>query len=223
MIMDIMISKSVFILAAIAQVYGALVGSEIQLYENGVPGYLYSLGGHGYISTSGTTSTNGNYIIGVGSTIDKASRLRIYRRPVHNIPYNIIILDDQNASKVPSPTVATNLTGLSIMSLINSKSDMRFSIANGDFGYNSFYSFSMPYSEDGAFQIYLRGGCLTVSPLNVLSFEFCADSNSSTFNRQLFQWVDSVWFSQGMTSRMSGAHRGSTPQTQSQLKANTNH
>ncbi|KAI5173042.1 hypothetical protein NEFER03_2026 [Nematocida sp. LUAm3] len=188
-------NRSVLIYMALCVVcLGVKVGTQVNGFGNGMPGYLYNVGTGEYLISRRGRHDVCTMLRTTRSPVS-ASRFKIQRAFYKGYSYNLIVSDTPKdiqraatvsaAAKSPVP-----FYGYTVVSLLKEKEEKYLRLSTDTDSTSSWISFSPPFLKNlNAFKIYQESKCWTVDHMGYLVLDECTSFPKKIRNRQLFMWL----------------------------------
>ncbi|KAI5189484.1 hypothetical protein NEMIN01_0547 [Nematocida minor] len=196
------LGASIFLgIVSIAAAYGLET-----IFEENQPGYLYSLGGHGYVFNAETAGMPGVHsALAITHTPEYAMSMKIIRKVFRGITYSIMIADPEACKNILS--VNGSYCVFKYTRMMGARTGLILGKEKATF--DNYFMFSPPVTRDtNAFQIYNQGKCVTVDRHGVLDLAECIEAPTQTREKQLFRWVNKDWYDKGMSAKQSHKFTG---------------
>ncbi|OAG33373.1 hypothetical protein NEIG_00928 [Nematocida sp. ERTm5] len=171
------------------------------IFANNQSGYLYNIGGKGYITNSPVNGVNGvKNALSVTNDVDDALELKVTRKSFKDLTYHTISAADNWCQRSTESQRGMGKCVFSYTKDLGTRAGVALSPEKGSF--NNYFMFSLPLTrKTNAFQIYNQGMCLGIDSVGALDLSDCVEETSLAKDRQLFMWVDKAWFDRGMKKK----------------------
>ncbi|OAG32176.1 hypothetical protein NEDG_02095 [Nematocida displodere] len=188
-----MIAK-IFLISGLAAYFARCLAPEqfTTVFDNGRTGYLYSVGGRGYIGQLQSKFARKASLL-VSKDPESALPLKVFRTEHQGVAYGLIAAEEALRDlshpnpELPRPDFADRL----VFSFANDRGEEKLYLLPLKSARKPQFSFSpviLPSSR--AFQVYANEGCLSHAHKHSFITTECVDTLSDARDNQLFIWID---------------------------------